>query len=142
MGRAPVEPAAVCALGEPLVGGIDVGRNPKRDQLTGDLDQLAIAERATRKCAASRVERRSRVNLAKLSAEVLAFEVDDVGRGAKPLVAREHDAMLGARRLQNISAAERRRVGDIHAEQPEPTGESAEHPVGGEARGFLNHARP
>ena len=78
--------------------------------------------------------KKAREDFAKLIAEVVGLDIERVGRGAQTFVAREHDAALQARAGEQLIAAQRRIEEYIRAEQPEPSRQPREHPVGREQR--------
>jgi hypothetical protein len=96
------------------------------------LGKRFVAVRASGESSAAQVERKPRKDFAKLIAEQIAFEIKRVGSGAQALVAGQCDAAFGARPAKQHVAAKLRIEEHVSAEQPKPSREPREHPVGGE----------
>ena len=71
-------------------------------------------------------------DLAKLFAKVVAFDEYRIRRGAQAFVARDHDAIFGARLFEHRGAVEVRIENRVGAEYPKPSRETREHAIGSE----------
>src|SRR5216683_875322 len=137
MGRAPVDSPAALASRKFLMARVHEGWYATHHGLARDLFEHFVTNRASRERPSPRIERKTCHYLADLVAEQMAFDVKHVGRGAEPLVARQHMPALLARELERFGARKRVVTKDIGAHQPEPSSEPREHPVGREFRCFV-----
>ena len=104
-----------------MLTGEDKGWDAPRQHLARHWAEKQVASRASREREPSRVERNTREYIAKLSAEIIRLEEDDVVRGPQPLVAREHQASITSGARKEVSSVQLRVHDDIRAKQPQPS---------------------
>lgn len=140
MGLGPVNAAAAFTLAESIVAGEDVGRHSSPDQLARDRNQHGIASRASRERNRARVEAEAFYYLAQLGPYVVALHEENVARSSEALVACEQHSAIRASNLEQRGAGEGGIGDNVGAEQPEPSREPHQHPVGGESGSFIHRS--
>jgi hypothetical protein len=134
----PVNAAASAALGKSIMTGEDVRRYSQRHQFTRNPGQRGVASGASRERNRARIEIEAPNSLAKLIPDRVALDDKHVGRGAKALVASQQDSVAGACNPEKLGAIQRRIRDDVGSEQSQPSSQSHEHPVNGEAGSFIH----
>ncbi len=137
----PVKAAAPTALGKSLVTGENVGRYSSRHELTRDRGQHSVASRASREHNRARIKIEASDSIAQLTSDRVGLDEENVGRGSQALVARHQDSIVGARNPEKVGAGHGRVCNDVGAEQPQPAGQSHEHPINSEAGSFIHRNR-
>lgn len=141
MRRGPVDPAALFAFGKSIMAGKDVGRHSARQKFACNWSQRTVASRASCKCNRPRVEAEASDSLAQLAPDGVALDEKNVGRRSEAFVARQQDSVLCASDLQQPGAGQRRVGNNVGAEQPQPSRQSEQHPVGGKSGSFIHRVR-
>lgn len=121
-----------------MLTGEDKGRNPARQHLARDWAEQQIASRASCKRELSRIERNAREHLAKLRAEIVRLDKDDVARAAKAFVAGEHQPAVNSSASEQMRPIRLRIRDDIGAQQSQPSPQPHQHPIGSKLRGLLH----
>ena len=134
----PVDSAAAVALGKAIVTREDEWRHAQTNEFARDRDQKMIALRTARERSRSHIEPKPWDDFAQLIAKLVALDKHYVRRGAQPFVASNQDSSFDARDLQEFSPAERRVGDNVDAEQPEPSRQPHQHPIGGHPERFIH----
>jgi hypothetical protein len=134
----PVDTSALDAFRKSIVSGEDVGRHAARYQFTRNRGQYYVASRASRERDHARVETEASDSLAELRSDSVAFDEENVRRGAKTLVAGHQDSVVRASDPEKNSAGQGRVGDNVGAEQTQPASEAHEHPVNGESGSFIH----